>query len=169
MNFKHNEIDIELKKLEEQSQKNYEKATESINKIINDLEKQMKDRIKVFIHEKSITPDEMKLMLSSKADKSEIVDLKMFKANKVELDGFGSVNRVFHKQMMHFCIIFVEFLKNHIKSSENSFCTNQNKYLLKQSLTVFNWMNSRSPHKSNSVNINFIFIEISCLFIYRYF
>lgn len=124
----------------------------SINETILELEGEMRKRIVNFMHERSINPEEMKTLLKNKADKSEIVSMNTIKADKFELNEFNQGNRLTQKQMVHVWIILIEFLKIQIKTNEKSYFNNQNKYLLKQALTVFNWMKSAGVSHSEQLS-----------------
>lgn len=102
----------------------------------------MRKRIQAFLKDNTIRPEEIKSLLSSKADRSDLIELKTNKADRSEVSNNDLKIKVKEKQVEHVIIIMIELIRLKLKSTKNieNPYTAQLKYLLKQALTIFQWV-----------------------------
>lgn len=86
--------------------------------------------------------EDLKVMLGSKADKNEIIELHAKKCNKVDQElGMGFIETI-HNQLSHVAVILKELLKASVSSSPSSEMEKMGKltYLSNQADHVCSWI-----------------------------
>ena len=144
MNYKHIETKNLIEDIEENIRINQSNVSDMINKSTNFIQEDLKERIKEFLQAKTISPDEVKNLIANKADKCEIIDLDQIKANRTEITDGDEKHTLAKNQLQHLSVLIMEIIQLHNSDLEaESPLLPNSKYLLKQSLKIYDWIKGK--------------------------
>mmetsp|Transcript_7921 Transcript_7921/g.7001 ORF Transcript_7921/g.7001 Transcript_7921/m.7001 type:complete len:421 (+) Transcript_7921:205-1467(+) len=155
INYKTTDTNMKLNILEEKIQLNQKKVSEMIDFSTQSIQEDLKERIKEFLQARTISPEEVISLLSNKVDKCEILDLDRIKANRTEITNGDEKHKTTKRQLQHLSVLITSVLKfqNSELSSENPLLPNV-KYLIKQSLNIFDWIKGKNPSLTPDLQIS---------------
>jgi integrase len=86
VDFKNSEIRLSIQNVEANVQMNHDNVGEMITNTTAEMEQILKHKIREFLETKTISPNEVSALLSSKADKWDILEIDVSKADKSIVD-----------------------------------------------------------------------------------
>ncbi|CAI2358779.1 unnamed protein product [Moneuplotes crassus] len=141
INIKTNENKSYIREVQNFTNKTLSKANSDIISKIYEMEKAVRARTNEFLEKNTIKPDEIKKLLAAKANYCDVMDLKK-KADITETNKNEIRFKTNEKQAEHIIVLLIETLRLNLKESSHfgKSTISQFKYILKQAITIFQWM-----------------------------
>jgi len=130
-------------------------ASEDLKLSVKSMEVDMRKRIQVFLSSNTIKPEEVKVMLATKANMTDIVNINMKKADKTDMSANEIKHKVKDKQNEHMLVILADIIQTQMKSirTDDTEISSHLKYLMKQVITILNWVKGKKRSESNENKI----------------
>jgi len=150
-----------LKKFENRvSDLNFTVETEIRSAVKKAVQKAKSELIFKYNDSTIVNEDDVKALMRSKIEKSELFDYLDTKSNIKDTQANMHAIDILHKQLKHLCVIIIEILRQEVSkytSNGDTILSKQNKLLttMYQSISIAKWINQFDPEKADSDEIIF--------------